>query len=52
MVKLTELKQTLIKKEGGYMPRNCNECEHFKSCEAYYGGAGCKHKKAIEAEKR
>lgn len=29
-------------------PKNCTECEHFKSCESYYGGAGCEFKKVIK----
>lgn len=25
-------------------PKNCTECEYYKTCKSYYGGLGCKYK--------
>lgn len=34
------------------IPRNCTECEHYKTCNALFGGLGCKHKEEIVKNKK
>ena len=28
-------------------PKNCTECEHYKTCQRYYGAKGCKFEREI-----
>lgn len=36
-------------KKEGKIPRNCNECKFFESCDhAYYGSTNCQFEKQIK----
>lgn len=28
-------------------PKNCTECEHYNTCQRFYGARGCKYEKEI-----